>query len=49
MPNTAYETGNASKLLDRITNEFPRAHVTSVNRKYFSEEKGMKEIAFQLA
>jgi len=41
MPSTAYETGNTSKLLDRITNEFTRTHISTANRKYFNEEKGM--------
>jgi len=42
MPSTAYETGNTSKLLDKITNEFPRVAIHTVNRKYFNEEKGMQ-------
>jgi len=41
MPSTAYETGNTSKLLDQITSEFPRVHISTVNRKYFNEEKGV--------
>jgi len=41
MPNTAYETGNTSKLLDQITHEFNHMHISKVNRKYFNEEKGM--------
>jgi len=43
MPNTAYETGNPSKLLDQITSEFPHAHISTVNRKYFNEEKGVQQ------
>jgi len=40
MPSTAYETGNPSKLLDQITSEFPHVHISTVNRRYFNEEKG---------
>jgi len=40
MPSTAYETGNTSKLLGQITCEFPRVHISAVNRRYFNEEKG---------
>jgi len=42
MASTAYETGNTSKLIDQITSEFPHVHITTVNRKYFNEEKGVQ-------
>jgi hypothetical protein len=40
MPSTAYESGNKSTLMETVTANFPNAHVTTVSRKYFNEEKG---------
>jgi len=46
MPSTAYETGNTSKLLDQITSEFSGVHISTVNRKYFNEERGVLQCCF---
>ena len=40
MPNTAFESGNMTKLFKLITEEFQSATVSTVQRKYFNETRG---------
>uniref|UniRef100_A0A8D0GST3 MutS protein homolog 4 n=1 Tax=Sphenodon punctatus TaxID=8508 RepID=A0A8D0GST3_SPHPU len=44
MSNTACDTGNATKLFSLITENFKNVTFTSVQRKYFSESKGLEYI-----
>ncbi|XP_077189415.1 mutS protein homolog 4 isoform X2 [Paroedura picta] len=44
MSNTAYDTGNATKLFSLITENFKNVTLTTVQRKYFSETKGLEYI-----
>ena len=41
MPNTACENGNMTKLFKLLTEHFPHTTMTTVQRKYFNETKGM--------
>ncbi|XP_057289940.1 mutS protein homolog 4-like isoform X2 [Hydractinia symbiolongicarpus] len=44
MPNTACENGNMSALFQVITDQFPYTTLTTVQRKYFNESKGLEYI-----
>ncbi|XP_041374859.1 mutS protein homolog 4-like isoform X2 [Gigantopelta aegis] len=44
MPNTACESGNMSKLFKLITDHFQYTSVSTVQRKYFNETKGLQYI-----
>ena len=41
MPNTACENGRMSALYEIISEQFPYATLTTVQRKYFNETKGI--------
>ena len=40
MPNTACENGNMSTLYKLLSDQFPNASLSTVQRKYFNEAKG---------
>ncbi|XP_046376598.2 mutS protein homolog 4-like isoform X1 [Haliotis rufescens] len=46
MPNTACETGNMTKLYTLINDHFQNSTVSTVQRKYFNETKGLQQIRY---
>ena len=44
MPNTVCGTGTATKLFTMISNYCPHVNLATVQRKYFNESKGKREI-----
>ncbi|XP_065646680.1 mutS protein homolog 4 isoform X6 [Hydra vulgaris] len=44
MPNTSYENGKMTQLFQVISEQFPYVTLTTVQRKYFNESKGLQYI-----
>ncbi|XP_077981944.1 mutS protein homolog 4-like [Glandiceps talaboti] len=44
MPNTACESGNMTKLFKLISDQFQNTNMSTVQRKYFNETKGLQYI-----
>uniref|UniRef100_T1IXC0 DNA mismatch repair proteins mutS family domain-containing protein n=1 Tax=Strigamia maritima TaxID=126957 RepID=T1IXC0_STRMM len=44
MPNTACENGAMSKLFRQVSNQFSNTTITTVQRKYFNETKGLQYV-----
>ena len=42
MPNTACENGAMTKLFKLVTHQFQNSNVSTVQRKYFNETKGIE-------
>ncbi|XP_070186875.1 mutS protein homolog 4-like [Littorina saxatilis] len=44
LPNTACESGNATKLFQMISEQFQNSTISTVQRRYFNETKGLQYI-----
>ena len=44
MPNTACDGGNMTKLFKLVGEQFPETNLTTVQRKYFNETKGLLDV-----